>query len=130
MAKALKSFNPLAPTVAQSRSMLSIMLLARRKGNKLTVFAFALTLGMSKARLVSIVEGMQAQGWATIADNRITCNHAQAHKFTVRDGKVVAHGTPRNPAIVADNSARIRSSKGISECIRLLRVYTRMYPCE
>jgi hypothetical protein len=86
MAKALKSFNPLAPTVAQWTSMNSILRLAYTQGEHLTIFAIAIRLGMSKARLVSICEGMQAAGYLTLSNNRITSSSSEYQRFMVAAG--------------------------------------------
>jgi hypothetical protein len=88
----IRNFNPLAPTFAQWQQMHSIMSLAWRKGQSITIFSFAVHLRMSKDRLLSLAEGMQAQGFLSISNNRITCNTAQMHNWQVSAGYVTAQG--------------------------------------
>jgi hypothetical protein len=85
MANSLKAFNPCNPTSAQLRDMARIITLSRSPSKPVTTFGFALQLRMSKARLISLAEGMQAQGWITLTHEGKRIDRAtfrQKYKFT------------------------------------------------
>lgn len=62
MSNSLKTpFNPLNATAAQRRDVNRILSLAfTDAGRSMTLFAFAVSLRMSKARLISLLEGLRA----------------------------------------------------------------------
>lgn len=99
----IKNFSVYLPTVAQFGAMQSIMRLARHKGERITLFAFAVHLGMSKTRLLCIAQGMHSAGFLTLANNRITTDMRQRHHWLVASGFI--HSSDRKGFARSSESA-------------------------